>query len=89
MKKVIFISDEPGYHDLITIKAMNKFKKSEIVLVYRIVSTEIVNQYLNSEKKIIYVGKYNEIHNNKNEKKSFFTHTHKTIYHLMGYHSLK
>ncbi|AWU43711.1 uroporphyrinogen-III C-methyltransferase [Blattabacterium sp. (Cryptocercus kyebangensis)] len=88
MKKVIFISAGPGDPDLITIKAINHLKKSEVVLVDRLVSPEIVNKYLNPRRKIIYVGKYNDMHNKK-EKKSFFTHTQKSINHLMVYHALK
>ncbi|WP_185853120.1 uroporphyrinogen-III C-methyltransferase [Blattabacterium cuenoti] len=56
-KKVIFISAGPGDPDLITIKALNHLKKSEIVLVDRLVSPEIIKKYSNYKRKFIFVGK--------------------------------
>lgn len=57
IKKVIFISAGPGDPDLITVKALNHLKKSEIVLVDRLVSPEIIKKYSNYKRKFIFVGK--------------------------------
>jgi uroporphyrin-III C-methyltransferase len=56
-KKVVFISAGPGDPDLITIKAINHLKKSEIVLVDRLVSPEIVRKFSSTKRKFIFVGK--------------------------------
>ncbi|AER40638.1 MAG: uroporphyrinogen-III C-methyltransferase [Flavobacteriales bacterium] len=87
MKKVIFISAGPGDPDLITVKAINHLKKSEIVLVDRLVSPEIVNEYLHPKRKILYVGKNNDSIMHK--EKYFFKNNQKSINHLMVYHALK
>ncbi|WP_185864256.1 uroporphyrinogen-III C-methyltransferase [Blattabacterium cuenoti] len=56
-KKVIFISAGPGDPELITIKAVNHLKKSEIVLVDRLVSPELIKKYSHSKNEFIFVGK--------------------------------
>lgn len=58
-RKVIFISAGPGDPELITIKAMNHLKKSEVILVDRLVSPEIIKEYSHSGNKVIFVGKHN------------------------------
>ncbi|WP_185881694.1 uroporphyrinogen-III C-methyltransferase [Blattabacterium cuenoti] len=57
MRKVIFISAGPGDPDLMTIKAVYHLRKSEVILVDRLVSPEILKKYSNYKRKIIYVGK--------------------------------
>ncbi len=57
-KKVIFISAGPGDPELITIKAVNHLKKSEVILVDRLVSPEIIKKYSHSGNKVIFVGKH-------------------------------
>ncbi|WP_200858161.1 hypothetical protein [Blattabacterium sp. (Blatta orientalis)] len=47
MRKVIFISEGPGDPDLITLKSGYHLRKSEIVLVDRFFSPEILKKYSN------------------------------------------
>lgn len=88
MRKVIFISEGPGDPDLITLKAVYHYlRKSEVVLVDRLVSPEILKKYSNSKskRKIIYVGKSSTCRKNK----SLLYLTQKRINEIMIYHALQ
>ncbi|WP_185849572.1 uroporphyrinogen-III C-methyltransferase [Blattabacterium cuenoti] len=85
MRKVIFISAGPGDPDLITIKAVYHLRKSEVILVDRLVSPEILKKYSNSKIKIIYVGKRSTCCRNENP----LYMTQKRINDIMIYHALR
>ena len=55
--KVFFVGAGPGDPDLLTIKAANILSKAEVVITDRLVSEEILNNYVSPAAKIIYVGK--------------------------------
>lgn len=55
--KVIIIGAGPGDPDLITVKAMQHLQQADVVLTDRLVSDEILKRYVNSNAKVIYVGK--------------------------------
>ena len=55
--KVILAGAGPGDPDLITIKAVRYLQKADVVLTDRLVSNEILEQYVNKDAEIIYVGK--------------------------------
>jgi uroporphyrin-III C-methyltransferase len=57
MGKVVIIGAGPGDPDLITIKAVKYLQSANVVLVDRLVSEEILNQYVSSSAIIISVGK--------------------------------
>jgi len=57
MGKVVIIGAGPGDPDLITIKAVKYLQTANVVLVDRLVSEEILNQYASSSAIIISVGK--------------------------------
>jgi uroporphyrin-III C-methyltransferase len=55
--KVVFIGAGPGDPELLTMKGFNWLQKAEVVLSDRLVSEVILNEYVNPEAEIIYVGK--------------------------------
>jgi uroporphyrin-III C-methyltransferase len=62
MKKAIkrtiyFIGAGPGDPDLLTVKAAKILARAQAVVVDRLVSPEILRQYVNAEAKIFFVGK--------------------------------
>lgn len=54
---VYFIGAGPGDPDLITVKAAKILERAEVVVVDRLVSTDILQKYVNANAKIISVGK--------------------------------
>ncbi|MGE5108331.1 MAG: uroporphyrinogen-III C-methyltransferase [Sphingobacteriales bacterium] len=55
--KVILVGAGPGDPDLITVKAVQHLQQADVVLTDRLVSDEILRRYVNSNAKVIYVGK--------------------------------
>ena len=55
--KVILIGAGPGDPELITMKAVRYLQQADIVLTDRLVSTDIIKQYVKEEAEVIYVGK--------------------------------
>lgn len=55
--KVILAAAGPGDPELITVKTMRYLQHAEVVLTDRLVSHEILNQYVNPAAEVIYVGK--------------------------------
>lgn len=55
--KVIFIGAGPGDPELLTVKAVRWLGKADVVLVDRLVSPAILEQYLSPEAEVIAVGK--------------------------------
>lgn len=55
--KVILAGAGPGDPDLITIKAVRYLQQANVVLTDRLVSNGILEQYVNKDAEIIYVGK--------------------------------
>lgn len=55
--KVILAAAGPGDPELITLKTMRYLQQAEVVLTDRLVSEEILDQFVNSDAEIIYVGK--------------------------------
>jgi uroporphyrin-III C-methyltransferase len=55
--KVILMGAGPGDPELITVKASRYLQQAAVVLTDRLVSEEILNEYVNPEAEIVYVGK--------------------------------
>src|SRR3982751_3296450 len=55
--KVILAAAGPGDPELITIKTMRYLQQADAVLTDRLVSDEILEQYVQPDAEIIYVGK--------------------------------
>ncbi|HRN56320.1 MAG TPA: uroporphyrinogen-III C-methyltransferase [Agriterribacter sp.] len=55
--KVILAAAGPGDPELITVKAMRYLQQADVVLTDRLVSNDILKQYVNPSAKVIYVGK--------------------------------
>ena len=55
--KVILIGAGPGDPELITMKAVRYLQQADIVLTDRLVSAEIIKQYVSETAEVIYVGK--------------------------------
>ncbi|MDQ8750790.1 uroporphyrinogen-III C-methyltransferase [Elizabethkingia miricola] len=55
--KVYLIGAGPGDPDLITVKAIRAIAEADVILCDRLVSPEIVDNYVGKETEIIYVGK--------------------------------
>jgi uroporphyrin-III C-methyltransferase/precorrin-2 dehydrogenase/sirohydrochlorin ferrochelatase/uroporphyrin-III C-methyltransferase len=55
--KVILIGAGPGDPELITMKAVRYLQQADIVLTDRLVSAEIIKQYVSERAEVIYVGK--------------------------------
>ena len=55
--KVILAAAGPGDPELITVKTVRYLQQADVVLADRLVSEEILQQYVNSQAEIIYVGK--------------------------------
>ncbi|MCT4263127.1 uroporphyrinogen-III C-methyltransferase [Elizabethkingia anophelis] len=55
--KVYLIGAGPGDPDLITVKAIRAIAKADVILCDRLVSHEIVDNYVGKETEIVYVGK--------------------------------
>jgi uroporphyrin-III C-methyltransferase len=55
--KVILVGAGPGDPELITMKAVRYLQQADIVLTDRLVSTDIIKQYVKEEAEVIYVGK--------------------------------
>ncbi|AMR41584.1 uroporphyrinogen-III C-methyltransferase [Elizabethkingia anophelis] len=55
--KVYLIGAGPGDPDLITVKAIRAIAKADVILCDRLVSPEIVDNYVGKETEIVYVGK--------------------------------
>lgn len=55
--KVYLIGAGPGDPDLITVKAIRALTEADVILCDRLVSPEIVDNYVGKETEIVYVGK--------------------------------
>jgi len=55
--KIYFIGAGPGDPSLLTVKAANVLRKADVVITDRLVSEEILTEYVNSSAEIIPVGK--------------------------------
>jgi uroporphyrin-III C-methyltransferase len=55
--KVILVAAGPGDPELITVKAARWLQKAEVVLTDRLVSKDIVKEYVSPQAEVIYVGK--------------------------------
>ncbi|HTN05357.1 uroporphyrinogen-III C-methyltransferase [Agriterribacter sp.] len=55
--KVILAAAGPGDPELITVKAVRYLQQADVVLTDRLVSNDILKQYVNPSAQIIYVGK--------------------------------
>ena len=55
--KVILAAAGPGDPELITVKAMRYLQQADVVLTDRLVSEDILDQFVNEDAEIIYVGK--------------------------------
>jgi uroporphyrin-III C-methyltransferase/precorrin-2 dehydrogenase/sirohydrochlorin ferrochelatase/uroporphyrin-III C-methyltransferase len=55
--KVAFVGAGCGDPELLTIKGMRLLQQADVVLTDRLVSPEIINQYVSSNAEIVYVGK--------------------------------
>jgi uroporphyrin-III C-methyltransferase len=55
--KVILAAAGPGDPELITLKTVRYLQKADVVLTDRLVSKEIINDYVNENAEVIYVGK--------------------------------
>lgn len=55
--KVILAGAGPGDPELLTIKALRYLQKAEVVLTDRLVSDVIINEYVNPQAEVLYVGK--------------------------------
>lgn len=55
--KVILVGAGPGDPELITMKAVRYLQQADIVLTDRLVSADIIKQYVKEEAEVIYVGK--------------------------------
>jgi uroporphyrin-III C-methyltransferase len=55
--KVILAGGGPGDPELITVKTARYLRQADVVLTDRLVSEEILNEYVNAEAEIVYVGK--------------------------------
>ena len=55
--KVILAAAGPGDPELITLKTMRYLQQADVVLTDRLVSEEILDQFVNDDAEIIYVGK--------------------------------
>ena len=55
--KVVLVGAGPGDPELITVKAVNWLQKAEVVLVDRLVSTQIIEDYVSHYAEVIPVGK--------------------------------
>ena len=55
--KVYLIGAGPGDPDLITVKAIRAITEADVILCDRLVSPEIVDNYVGKETEIVYVGK--------------------------------
>jgi uroporphyrin-III C-methyltransferase len=55
--KVILAGAGPGDPELITVKTVRYLQQADVVLTDRLVSDEILEQYVNKDAEIIYVGK--------------------------------
>jgi uroporphyrin-III C-methyltransferase len=55
--KVILAGAGPGDPELITVKTVRYLQQADVVLTDRLVSVEILEQYVNKDAEIIYVGK--------------------------------
>lgn len=58
--KVIIAGAGPGDPDLITVRTANWLQKADVVVTDRLVSTEILQRYVNKDAEIIYAGKQNK-----------------------------
>jgi uroporphyrin-III C-methyltransferase len=55
--KVILVASGPGDPELLTVKAARWLQKAEVVLTDRLVSKDILKEYVSPEAEVIYVGK--------------------------------
>ena len=55
--RVILIGAGPGDPELITVKAIRHLQKADVVLTDRLVSEVILQEYVNPQAEVIYVGK--------------------------------
>ena len=55
--KVVLVGAGPGDPELITVKAVNWLQKAEVVLVDRLVSPQIIEDYVSHYAEVIPVGK--------------------------------
>jgi len=55
--KVILAGAGPGDPELLTIKALRYLQKADVVLTDRLVSHVIINEYVNPEAEVLFVGK--------------------------------
>jgi len=55
--KVILAAAGPGDPELVTVKTARCLQQAEVVLADRLVSEEILQQYVNSQAEVVYVGK--------------------------------
>ena len=55
--KVILAAAGPGDPELVTVKTARYLQQAEVVLADRLVSEDILQQYVNSQAEVVYVGK--------------------------------
>ena len=87
--KVIIVGAGPGDPELITIKASRWLQKADVVLSDRLVSNEILQQYVPSTTELIYVGKqcrsgFSTLQETINELLVRFASQGKTVVRLKG-----
>ena len=55
--KVILAGAGPGDPDLISLKAVKALRQADVVILDRLVSSEIIEEHVSSEALVIYAGK--------------------------------
>ena len=55
--KVILAAAGPGDPELVTLKTLRYLQKADVVLTDRLVSPDIITEFVSTEAEVIYVGK--------------------------------